>query len=42
MEMKISTLNDILPKLSGKKGTLDLSDYSENMEKETYIFKEKS
>ena len=42
MEMKISTRNDILPKLSGKKGTLDLCDYSENMEKETYIFKEKS
>jgi cell division protein FtsQ len=41
MEMKISTLNDILPKLAGRKGELDLSEYKENTDRESYIFKEK-
>lgn len=40
MEMKIATLNDILPKLAGLKGTLDLSEYKENADKEQYIFKQ--
>lgn len=40
MEMKISTLADILPKLSGRKGSLDLSTYIEDRERESYIFKE--
>ena len=38
MEMKISTLNDILPKLAGRKGTLDLSTYVEHPDREEYIF----
>ncbi len=38
--MKIATLNDILPKLAGLKGTLDLSEYKENADKEQYIFKQ--
>lgn len=41
MEMKISTLNDILPKLTGMAGVLDLSSYTENNDHESYIFKEK-
>ena len=41
MEMKISTLHDILPHLSGRKGELNLSDYSETSDHESYIFKEK-
>lgn len=41
MEMKISTLNDILPKLEGLSGELDLSVYSENTSAESYIFKKK-
>lgn len=41
MEMKISTLHDILPHLSGMKGELNLSDYSETSDHESYIFKEK-
>lgn len=40
MEMKISTLADILPKLDGRKGSLDLSTYIEDRERESYIFKE--
>lgn len=40
MEMKISTLHDILPHLSGRKGELNLSDYSETSDHESYIFKE--
>ena len=42
MEMKISTLHDILPHLSGRKGELNLSDYSETSDHESYIFKEKT
>ncbi len=42
MEMKISTLNDILPKLAGWKGTLDLSTYTEHPDREEYIFREGS
>ncbi len=42
MEMKISTLCDILPHLEGRKGELNLSDYSETSDHESYIFKEKS
>ncbi len=42
MEMKISTLNDILPKLAGWKGTLDLSTYTEHSDREEYIFREGS
>ncbi len=42
MEMKISTLNDILPKLAGRKGTLDLSTYTEHPDREEYIFHEGS
>ena len=41
MEMKISTLHDILPHLSGRKGELNLSDYSETSDHESFIFKEK-
>lgn len=41
MEMKISTLNDILPKIAGMEGVLDLSPYAENNDHESYIFKEK-
>lgn len=41
MELKISTLNDMLPKLSGLSGELDLSAYSENSGNERYIFKKK-
>lgn len=40
MEMKISTLNDILPKLAGRNGTLDLSTYTEHPDREEYIFRE--
>lgn len=39
MEMKISTLNDILPKLSGRSGILDLSSYTRNKERESYVFR---
>ena len=42
MEMKISTLHDILPHLSGRKGELNLSNYSETSDHESYIFKEKT
>ncbi len=42
MEMKISTLHDILPHLSGRTGELTLSDYSETSDHESYIFKEKT
>ncbi len=42
MEMKISTLNDILPKLAGRSGTLDLSTYTEHPDREEYIFREGS
>lgn len=42
MEMKISTLNDILPKLAGRRGTLDLSTYTEHPDREEYIFREGS
>ena len=38
--MKISTLHDILPHLGGRKGELNLSDYSETTDHESYIFKE--
>lgn len=38
MEMKISTLCDILPKLEGKQGKLDLSTYGKITDKEAYIF----
>lgn len=41
MEMKISTLNDMLPQLEGLEGELDLSVYSENATEEAYIFKKK-
>jgi cell division protein FtsQ len=39
MEMKIYTLKDILPKLEGMKGTLNLSDYNESSDHESYIFR---
>lgn len=42
MEMKISTLCDILPHLEGRRGELNLSEYSETTDHESYIFKEKS
>lgn len=42
MEMKIFTLNDILPKLEGLKGELNLSDYNDSSDHESYIFKSKS
>ena len=42
MEMKISTLHDIQPHLSGRKGELNLSDYSETSDHGSYIFKEKT
>ena len=42
MEMKISTLHDILPHLTGLRGELNLSDYSETTDHESYIFKERS
>ncbi len=42
MEMKVALLHDILPKLEGRKGTLDLSVFSRNAERESYIFKEES
>lgn len=42
MELKISTLKDILPKLKGRKGELDLSEYKGNSNRESYIFREKS
>ncbi len=41
MEMKVFTLKDILPKLEGLKGELNLSEYNENSDHESYIFKEK-
>ncbi|WP_242839336.1 cell division protein FtsQ/DivIB [Oribacterium sp. P6A1] len=41
MEMKIFTLKDILPKLNGLKGELNLSVYSESSDHESYIFKTK-
>lgn len=42
MEMKISTLHDILPHLTGLRGELNLSDYSETTDHEFYIFKERT
>ena len=30
IDTRISVLNDMLPALSGKKGTLDLTDYNES------------
>ena len=39
MEMKIYTLKDILPNLEGLKGTLNLSDYNESTDHESYIFR---
>jgi len=41
MEMKIFTLKDILPKLKGLKGELNLSVYNESSDHESYIFKTK-
>ncbi len=42
MEMKVYTLKDILPKLEGLKGELDLSEYDEKNDHESYIFKGKN
>ncbi len=42
MEMKIFTLKDILPKLDGLKGELNLSDYNDSSDHESYIFKAKN
>lgn len=39
LDGKISELNDILPNLEGKKGTLYLDTYKESSIKSTYIFK---
>ncbi|SFG26411.1 cell division protein FtsQ/DivIB [Oribacterium sp. WCC10] len=41
MEMKIYTLRDILPKLDGLKGELNLANYNESSDHESYIFKTK-
>lgn len=41
MEMKVFTLRDILPKIQGLKGELNLSSYSESSDHENYIFKTK-
>lgn len=41
MEMKVFTLRDILPKIQGMKGELNLSNYSEGSDHENYIFKTK-
>ncbi len=41
MEMKIFTLRDILPKIQGMKGELNLSIYNESSDHESYIFKTK-
>ncbi len=41
MEMKIFTLRDILPKIKGLKGELNLSVYNESSDHESYIFKTK-
>lgn len=40
MEQKLSSLKDILPALSGRKGTLDLTKYRGRKEKEAYVFRE--
>ena len=40
MEQKVMSLKDILPALSGRKGTLDLSEFKGRKEKEAYIFRE--
>lgn len=40
MEQKLASLKDILPSLSGRKGTLDLSKYRGRKEKESYVFRE--
>ncbi len=40
MEQKLASLKDILPALSGRKGTLDLSKYRGRKEKESYVFRE--
>ena len=40
MEQKLASLKDILPALSGRKGTLDLSKYRGRKEKEPYVFRE--
>lgn len=40
MEMKLSTLSDILPNIEGRRGVLDLSVYIEDREREAYVFKE--
>lgn len=40
MEQKLSSLKDILPALSGRKGTLDLTKYRGRKEKEVYVFRE--
>lgn len=42
MEVKLLRLNDIYPKISHLKGTLDLSNARENMLDEQYIFKKAS
>lgn len=41
MEMKISLLHDILPKLEGMKGNLDLSVYTDSNPGQRYIFHKK-
>jgi cell division protein FtsQ len=41
MNGKISELSDILPKLAGRKGTLDLENYSPSSENPLYSFREK-
>ena len=40
MEQKLYSLKDILPALSGRKGTLDLTKYRGRKEKEAYVFRE--
>lgn len=40
IEQKLASLKDILPALSGRKGTLDLSKYRGRKEKESYVFRE--
>lgn len=40
MEQKLSSLKDILPALSGRKGTLDLTKYRGRKEKEAYVFRD--
>ena len=39
IETKISVLSDMLPQLSGKEGTLDLSDYDETQRNHVSSFR---